>query len=130
MEMPMIDNENSADNAINANNVSALHGASIVGIVDTVGIVGVYGVRWKCQESRRKIAVFWIGPVNIQLADPDNPPGGRSRPKKVPGFGLRVPGFGLRVSRQKLSSLQGYSGTRNQEPETSISPVPGRSPVD
>ena len=71
--MPMIDNENSADNAINANNVSALHGASIVGIVDTVGIVGVYGVRWKCQESRRKIAVFWIGQVNIQLADPDQP---------------------------------------------------------
>jgi hypothetical protein len=26
MEMPMIDNANSADNAINANNVSALHG--------------------------------------------------------------------------------------------------------
>jgi hypothetical protein len=51
MEMPMIDNANSADNAINANNVSALHGASIVGIVD------VYGVRWKCsdQPSWRKV---------------------------------------------------------------------------
>ena len=67
MEMPIIDNANSADNAINANNVSALHGVSIV------GTVGVYGVRWKCQESRRKIAVFGIGPVNIQLAYPDQP---------------------------------------------------------
>jgi hypothetical protein len=28
MEMPIIDNANSADNAINANNVSALHAAN------------------------------------------------------------------------------------------------------
>ena len=69
----MIDNPDSADNAINANNVSALHGVLIVGTVGAVGIVGVYGLRWKCQESRRQIAVFGIGPVDIQLADPDQP---------------------------------------------------------